>query len=33
MRKGKKRHKYKNKKKIQKVIDTKMKVIQKKACF
>ena len=30
MRKSKKKHKYKNKKKIQKVIDTKMKVIQKK---
>jgi len=29
MRKGKKRHKYKNKKKIQKVINTKMRVIQK----
>jgi ribosomal protein S11 len=29
MRKSKKKHKYKNKKKIQKVIDTKMKVIQK----
>lgn len=29
MRKRKKKHKYKNKKKIQKVIDTKMKVIQK----
>jgi ribosomal protein S11 len=30
MRKNKKKHKYKNKKKIQKVVDTKMKVIQKK---
>ena len=31
MRKGKKRHKYKNKKKVQKIIDNKLRVIQKKA--